>query len=64
MKSNPILLDKFNKDVRNTIDRFYLTRNADSFFTLCDMVNFCKEQGLTQEEVPALIEMTNIIVMG
>lgn len=55
---------EFNERVKETVDNYYKNRDAESFFTIDAMLNACKKQGLTVEQVPQLIEMQNIIVMG
>jgi len=57
-------LDKINQKIRETINHFYRNYDAESFFTIVDLLNACKADGLTKDEIPAMIEMQNIIVMG
>lgn len=57
-------LDKINQDIRETINNFYRNHDAESFFKIVGISDFCSSEGLTREEIPQLIEMKNIIVMG
>lgn len=57
-------MEKFNKMSREILDSYYKTRSADDFFRIDAMLQVCRKQGLTKEEVPTLIEMQNVIVMG
>lgn len=57
-------LDRINKDIRATLDRYYRLHDAESFFKIDRILNMCRVQNLTEDEVPAMIEMQNVIVMG
>ena len=57
-------LDKINQDIKDTISNFYRNHDAESFFRIVDISNFCQSEGFTRDEIPQLIEMKNIIVMG
>lgn len=57
-------LEKFNQMSRETLDSYYKTRSAEDFFTIDSMLQVCREQNLTKDMVPTLIEMQNVIVMG
>ena len=57
-------LDKINSHIRETLDHYYKDHDTDSFFHIVDLLDMCKSQEFTKEEIPALIEMTNVIVMG
>lgn len=56
--------DKFNSWVKEFIDRYYKYHEAVDFFRIVELHKVCKEQGFTEEQVPQMIEMQNIIVMG
>lgn len=57
-------LDKINKDIRDTLDHYYKNHDADSFFHIVSILDMCSSQELTKDEIPALIEMKNVIIMG
>lgn len=57
-------LDMINQDIQETINHFYRNHDADSFFKIVSILNFCNSEELTKEEIPQFIEMQNIIVMG
>lgn len=57
-------LDRVNLIIAETIENFYNNRDADSFFKLVGILEFCKSEEFTRDEIPQLIEMQNIIVMG
>lgn len=59
-----INLAKFNHMSREILDSYYKTRSADDFFRIDQMLRVCREQHLTKDMVPTLIEMQNVIVMG
>lgn len=56
-------LDKINQDIRETVTNYYRNHDAESFFRIVDISDFCEQAELTRDEVPQLIEMKNIIVM-
>lgn len=58
------IIDMCNKYAREIINSYYQTHTADDFFRIDQILRVCQKQGLTKEEVPTLIEMQNIIVMG
>lgn len=58
------IIDVINAQARDCIDSYYKERTADNFFRIDDMVRACQKYNVTKEEVPTLIEMQNIIVMG
>jgi len=53
-----------NQTIRESIDQYYSKRDADSFFRLVDLLEDCKSNNLTKEDIPTLIELQNVIVMG
>ena len=57
-------LDKINQTIKDTINNFYHQHDPDNFFKIVGIVEFCRSEGLTKDEIPQLIEMKNIIVMG
>lgn len=57
-------LARINSHIRETLDNFYKNHDADSFFEIVGIYNMCRDHELTQDEIPALIEMQNVIVMG
>lgn len=57
-------LDKVNEHIRETLDSYYKNHDAESFFHIVDLLEMCKSQELTKDEIPAFIEMQNVIVMG
>ena len=56
--------DKFNGMIKKTISDYYKYQDADNFFHIDDMLNVCRNYGFTKEQVPQLIEMQNIILIG
>ena len=56
--------DKLNKMIKEIINDYYMNRDADNFFRIDQILQVCRSQGWTQEQIPQLIEMQNIIVMG
>ena len=57
-------LDRVNQIIRETLDNYYRLHDPENFFKIVGMSQFCETEGLTREEIPALIEMKNVIVMG
>lgn len=57
-------LCEFNEMSRKVLDSYYATRSADDFFKIDSMLETCRKYKLTPLEVPTLIEMQNVIVMG
>lgn len=57
-------LKKFNEQIDEAITNYYRFHDADNFFAIDEYLRVCTKQGLTINEVPRLIEMKNIIVMG
>ena len=57
---------KLNEWSREFLDKYYASNgtDGDTFFKIVDLYNVCKKQGFTVDEVPTLIEMQNVIVMG
>lgn len=53
-----------NEVVGKALDMYYQKRDADSFFALVEYNKMCNEMKLTREDIPRLIEMKNVIVMG
>ena len=56
--------DKLNKMIKEIINDYYKYHDADNFFRIDQILQVCRKQGWTQEQIPQLIEMQNIIVMG
>lgn len=56
--------DKLNKMIKEIINDYYKYHDADNFFRIDQILQVCRKQGWTVEQVPQLIEMQNIIVMG
>ena len=56
--------DKLNKMIKEIINDYYMHHDADNFFRIDQILQVCRSQGWTQEQIPQLIEMQNIIVMG
>lgn len=56
--------DKLNKMIKETINDYYAKHEADDFFRIDQILQICRAQGWTQKQIPQLIEMQNIIVMG
>ena len=56
--------DKLNKMIKEIINDYYANRDADNFFRIDQILQVCKSQGWTKDQIPQLIEMQNIIVMG
>lgn len=56
--------DKLNKMIKEIINDYYMYHDADNFFRIDQILQVCRKQGWTQEQIPQLIEMQNIIVMG
>ena len=56
--------DKLNKMIKEIINDHYLYHDADNFFRIDQILQVCRSQGWTQEQIPQLIEMQNIIVIG
>ena len=63
-KLNVTTYEVINGLIRETLDHYYAHRDAESFFKLDGYLRACMESGLTREQIPALIEMKNVIVMG
>lgn len=59
-----ITIAELNQMIRETIDNYYRNHDAESFFRIDSLLSFCMKNELTVEQVPALIEMKNVIVMG
>ena len=56
--------DKLNKMIKEIINDYYMNHDADNFFRIDQILKVCRNQEWTQEQIPQLIEMQNIIVMG
>lgn len=56
--------DKLNKMIKEIINDYYMHHDSDNFFRIDQILQVCRSQGWTQEQIPQLIEMQNIIVMG
>lgn len=56
--------DKLNKMIKEIINDYYMYHDADNFFRIDQIFQVCRSQGWTEEQIPQLIEMQNIIVMG
>ena len=56
--------DKLNKMIKEIINDYYKYHDADNFFRIDQILQVCRSQGWTQEQIPQLIEMQNIIVLG
>lgn len=56
--------DKFNGMIKETISDYYKYHDADNFSRIDDMLKVCRNYGFTKEQVPQLIEMQNIILIG
>ncbi len=56
--------DKLNKMIKEIINDYYMNHDADNFFRIDQILQVCRSQGWTQEQIPQLIEMQNIIVIG
>lgn len=56
--------DKLNKMIKEIINDYYKYHDADNFFRIDQILQVCRKQGWTQEQIPQLIEMQNIIVIG
>ena len=56
--------EKLNKMIKEIIDDYYAKHDADNFFRIDQILQVCKSQGWTNEQIPQLLEMQNIIVMG
>lgn len=59
-----ITLEELNKMIRETLDNYYRQHDAENFFQIDSLLNLCRRSNLTSNEVPALIEMQNVIIMG
>lgn len=64
MKYDTEFMSKLNKMIRETLDDYYRHHDAENFFRIDDILKFCVKQEFTKDDVPALIEMRNVIVMG
>lgn len=56
--------DKLNQMIKEIINDYYKYHDADNFFRIDQILQVCRKQGWTVEQVPQLIEMQNIIIMG
>ena len=56
--------DKLNKMIKEIINDYYANHDADNFFRIDQILQVCRSYNWTVEQVPQLIEMQNIIVMG
>ena len=56
--------EKLNKMIKEIIDEYYAHHDAEQFFQIVSILEACKINEWTIEEIPQLIEMQNIIVMG
>ena len=56
--------DKLNQMIKEIINDYYVHHDADNFFRIDQILQVCRSQGWTQEQIPHLIEMQNIIVIG
>ena len=64
MEKKTIGLSELNQMIRENLDNYYRNRDAGSFFTIDSLLSLCRKHNLTVTDVPALIEMQNVIVMG
>lgn len=58
------IIDMCNKYAREILDSYYKTHTADDFFRIDQILKVCRKNELTVDEVPTLIEMQNVLVMG
>lgn len=56
--------DKLNQMIKEIINDYYVHHDADKFFRIDQILQVCRSQGWTQEQIPQLNEMQNIIVIG
>lgn len=56
--------EKLNKMIKEIIEDYYVHHDADNFFRIDQILQVCRSQGWTEEQIPQLIEMQNIIVIG
>lgn len=56
--------NKFNQMIKEVIEDYYKYRDVNNFFRIDQLLLVCRKQGFTEEQVPQLVEMQNIIVMG
>ena len=56
--------EKLNKMIKEIINDYYANHDAEQFFQIVSILEACKINEWTIEEIPQLIEMQNIIVMG
>lgn len=59
-------IETLNLLSRELLDKYYASngRDGDSFFKIDKILRICIEHHLTTDEVPTLLEMKNVIVMG
>lgn len=56
--------EKLNQMIKEIIEDYYVHHDADNFFRIDQILQVCRSQGWTEEQIPQLIEMQNIIVIG
>ena len=56
--------DKLNQMIKEIIHDYYEYHDAENFFRIDQILQVCRTQGWTQEQIPQLIEMQNIILLG
>ena len=57
-------LSNLNCMINEAIENFRKDYNGENFFRIVDLLDYCRSKGLTKEEVPQMILMQNIVVMG
>ena len=56
--------DKLNQMIKKIIHDYYMYHDAENFFRIDQILQVCRTQGWTREQIPQLIEMQNIILLG
>lgn len=56
--------EKLNQMIKEIIEDYYVHHDAENFFRIDQIFKVCRSQGWTEEQIPQLIEMQNIIVIG
>lgn len=56
--------DKLNTMIKEIINDYYVNHEADRFFQIVSILEACRTNGWTTEQIPQLVEMQNIIMMG
>ena len=57
-------LKEFNQAVEDNITEYYKYHDTKSFFNIDALLRVCRDSNLTENEVPRIVELQNIVVLG